>query len=52
MHGPLSLRVGRAAPAQLMCIWDFVNIEARTSPSGLAAKNTGNWRTLRELQLQ
>ena len=36
--GPMSFRGGRAALAQFISIWAGVNIEARTTPSGLAAK--------------
>jgi hypothetical protein len=38
MNGPMSFRGGRAALAQFISIWAGVNIEARTTPSGLAAK--------------
>ena len=38
MKGPISFRGGRAALAQFISIWAGVNIEARTTPSGLAAK--------------
>ena len=38
MNGPMSFRGSRAALAQFISIWAGVNIEARTTPSGLAAK--------------
>jgi hypothetical protein len=38
MNGPMSFRGGRAALAQFISIWAGVNIDVRTTPSGLAAK--------------